>query len=70
MPKSSSIWAFKFRSSRKFSVGAEWMPRSMSLMLFCLVKLPKIIASCILFSLTNDFLGFLMIFSFSFCSIL
>ena len=70
MPRSSSIWAFRFRSSRNFNVGVEWMPRSMSLMLFRLVKLPKIIASCIPFSLANDFLSFLMIFSFSFCSIL
>jgi len=64
MPKSSSIWAFRFRSSWKFSVGAEWMQMSMSLMLFRLVILPKIIASWILFSLANVSFSFLMILFF------
>jgi len=40
------------------------MQRSTSLMLFRLVKLPKTIASWILFSLVNDFLSFSMIWVF------
>ena len=45
MPRSSSIWALRFRSSLKFSFGVECTQRSTSLMLLCVVRLPKIIAS-------------------------
>ena len=70
MPMSSSIWALRFRSCLKFSFRVECMHMSMSLMLFRVVRLPKIIASWILFSLVNDFLSFLIILSFSFWFIL